>query len=149
MRSRSFGLTAALAAASLAALMAVMPGRKANAQGVRPQLPSIDRSEPQEGAQAAPRPRFADHSQELDDSDEIATLDAIHFVLTQVGDGSSYGWHRGNGHLSAGIHPASSFRDASGRICRHIVVILTTGARTRRIEGAACRLDGGRWQLEG
>jgi 17 kDa outer membrane surface antigen len=105
---------------------------------------------PAEPAAPAPRPQFAEHSQEeLDDSDEIAALDAIRIALTEVGDGSSYVWHRGNGRLSGVIHPTASFRDQSGRVCRHIVLVLTTGPRSGRIEGIACRLGDGSWQLEG
>ena len=104
---------------------------------------------PREAPRATPRPRLADHSQGLDDSDEIATLDAIRLVLTEVGDGATYVWHRDNGRLSAVIHPTASFKDATGRVCRHIVLVLTTGVRSGRVEGVACRLGDGRWQLEG
>jgi surface antigen len=97
----------------------------------------------------APRPKFADHSQGLDNGDEVAALEAIRVALTEVGDGSSYVWHRGNGRLSGVVHPTSSFRDVSGRVCRHIVVVLTTGARSGRVEGVACRLSDGSWQLDG
>jgi surface antigen len=96
-----------------------------------------------------PRPRAAGHDQELDGTDEIAALDAIRVALSEVGDGASYVWHRNNGRLSGVIHPTASFKDASGRVCRHIVLVLTTGMRTGRIEGVACRLSNGRWQLEG
>jgi surface antigen len=34
-------------------------------------------------------------------------------------------------------------------VCRHLVLILTTGVRTGRIEGVACRAQDGVWQLEG
>jgi hypothetical protein len=106
-------------------------------------------SAPEKAPTQAPRPRLADHSQDLDDSDEIAALDAIRIALTEVGDGASYVWHRGNGRLSGVIHPTASFKDQSGRVCRHIVVVLTTGLRTGRVEGVACRLGDGTWQLEG
>jgi surface antigen len=98
---------------------------------------------------APPRPRLADHSRDLDDSDEIAALDAIRIALTEVGDGSSYVWHRENGRISGVVHPTASFKDRTGRVCRHIVVVLTTGFRTGRVEGIACRLGDGTWQLEG
>jgi surface antigen len=34
-------------------------------------------------------------------------------------------------------------------VCRHIVLILSAGAQTGKIEGVACRLGDGRWQLDG
>jgi surface antigen len=101
---------------------------------------------------ARPQPadhQLADHARELDDSDEIAALEAIRVALTEVGDGSSYVWRRNNGRLSGVVQPTASFKDASGRVCRHIVVILTTGRRTARAEGIACRLGDGTWQLDG
>ena len=97
---------------------------------------------------ASPRPRFADHARPLGVIDEIAALDAIRIALTQVGDGSSFVWHH-NGRLSGVVQPTHSFKDVSGRICRHIVVVLSTGTRSGRVEGIACRMDNGNWQLEG
>jgi surface antigen len=47
------------------------------------------------------------------------------------------------------VHPTSSFKDAGGRICRHIVLVLARGAQSGRIEGIACRLADGRWELDG
>ncbi len=66
-----------------------------------------------------------------------------------MADGSSYVWYRWHGRLSGVVHPTVSFKDAGGRACRHVVVILTTGVRTGRIEGIACRLQDGNWALEG
>ena len=120
------------------------------AQAQRPAEPApCACSAPENAPSPPPRPRFADHSQELDGSDEVAALSAIGIALTEVGDGSSYVWHRGNGRLSGVIRPTASFRDQSGRICRHIAVLLTTGYRTGRVEGIACRTGDGSWQLEG
>ena len=81
--------------------------------------------------------------------DEIGTLSAIGYALREVADGSTYVWHRWHGRLSGVVHPTVTFEDAAGRICRHVVVILTTGVRTGRIEGIACRMDDGNWALEG
>lgn len=101
------------------------------------------------GPKSVSRPKLADHSQGLDDNDEIATLDAIRVALSEVGDGSTYVWHSQNGRLSGVIQPTASFKDTAGRVCRHIVLVLTTGVRSGRVEGVACRLADGRWQLEG
>jgi surface antigen len=51
--------------------------------------------------------------------------------------------------LSGVVHPTGSFKDLAGRVCRHIVLILSAGAQTGKIEGVACRLGDGRWQLDG
>jgi surface antigen len=96
-----------------------------------------------------PRTRLAADAPQLDEHDEIAALSAIGRALRDVADGSSYVWYRWHGRLSGVVHPTASFEDAGGRTCRHIVVILTTGARTGRLEGIACRLDDGNWALEG
>jgi hypothetical protein len=149
MRPGFISLAAAVVAAALISSIAVMPVRKAAAQEVRPAQPPCSCSLPQEAPRASPRPKFADHSQGLDDTDEIATLDAIRVALSEVGDGSTYVWHSQNGRLSGVIQPTASFKDAAGRVCRHIVLVLTTGVRSGRVEGVACRLADGRWQLEG
>jgi hypothetical protein len=85
----------------------------------------------------------------LDDSDEVATLDAIHVALTQVGDGGSYVWHRTHGRLSGVFQPTESFKDPAGQVCRHLVIMLIAGSAVRKSEGIACRLASGRWQLDG
>ncbi len=86
---------------------------------------------------------------ELNAKDEIAALERIQFALSEVGDGTSYVWRRWHGRLAGVIYPTSSFKDASGKVCRHLLILLTTGKRTSKMEGVACRLPSGRWQLEG
>jgi hypothetical protein len=86
---------------------------------------------------------------QLDMRDEIAALERIQYALSEVGDGKSYVWRRWHGRLAGVIHPVSSFKDSSGKVCRHLEVLLTTGRRTSTIEGVACRLPSGRWQLDG
>ena len=85
----------------------------------------------------------------LDESDEIAALDAIRFALVEVADGSAYVWHRYHGGLSGVIQPTASFKDAAGNVCRHIVTMLTAGQGSKTVEGIACRLPNGLWQLDG
>ena len=85
----------------------------------------------------------------LDDNDEMATLDAIHTALSQVGDGGTYVWHRQHGRLSGIFQPTQSFKDKTGAPCRHLVIMLVAGRHTQRTEGIACRLSNGRWQLDG
>ena len=85
----------------------------------------------------------------LDQGDEIAALVSIQAALSKMHDGTPLVWRRGNGRISGIVRPTRSFRSQSGALCRHLVVLLTTGTRTRTAEGVACRLEGGRWQLEG
>jgi hypothetical protein len=97
---------------------------------------------PSPTADALPLPR-------LDASDEIAALEALQLALTEVGDGAAYVWHRRKGELSGIVQPTASFKDARGNVCRHIVVVLSSGRRSKRTEGVACRLASGVWQLGG
>jgi len=149
MRPRSVSPVALVAAVSLIATFALPSTRQVVAEEIRPAQPAPCTCSTPEQTPRAPRPKFADHSQDLDASDEIATLEAIRVALSEVGDGATFVWHRNNGRLSGIVRPTTSFKDASGRVCRHIVLVLTAGLRTARAEGVACRSDDGRWQLEG
>jgi surface antigen len=90
-----------------------------------------------------------DFRSSLDDTDEVATLDAIHTALSEVGDGGSYVWHRQHGRLSGVFQPTQSFKEPSGQVCRHLIIMLVAGSAVRKAEGVACRLASGRWQLDG
>lgn len=96
-----------------------------------------------------PKPSLADFKATLDDTDAVAALEAMQLALTEVGDGATYIWHRKHGRLSGAIQPTTSFKDASGDICRHIIVAMTSGSYSRKAEGIACRLKGGIWNLKG
>lgn len=96
-----------------------------------------------------PKPSLADLKSTLDDTDAIAALEAVQLALTEVGDGATYIWHRRHGRLSGAVQPTSSFKDAGGHVCRHIVMALTSGSYSRKAEGIACRLRNGVWVLEG
>ncbi len=100
-----------------------------------------------------PKPKFAGAPRSapstLDGRDETAVLEAVHLALTEVGDGSAYVWHGRSGRLSGVVTPTSSFKDANGKICRHIVLALSSEGYSRQTEGVACRLATGTWQLEG
>jgi surface antigen len=127
-----------MAAAGLSIGLAAQAGGGSGAQG-RP------------SAQFEPEASFEQigHERQLDEDDEIAALEAIRVALTDVADGVSYVWHRRYGELSGLVQPTQSFKAADGRLCRHIIVILSAEQRSGRIEGTACRLSSGRWQLEG
>jgi hypothetical protein len=120
-------------------LLLLVPVRSdARAEEVKPDAPA-----------PCPCARPADRVPPLDENDEIAALEAIRVALSEVGDGATYVWHRKHGRLSGLVQPTASFKDAAGRICRHILLILTTGRQTGKVEGIACRLANGRWQLDG
>ena len=82
-------------------------------------------------------------------ADRVAALESIQFGLSKIGDGSSYIWHRSHGRLSGVVRPTKSFKDNSGKICRHFEVIYVAGSRTRGLETVACRLDNGVWEISG
>lgn len=107
----------------------------------------VARSAPLEPAAAEPHSK--DLKSTLDASDEIAALEAVQYALTEVGNGFTFVWYRANGKLSGVFEPTSFFRDASGQICRHMHVALTSGLVTRKTQGVACRTAGGLWLLEG
>lgn len=96
------------------------------------------------------RPKFADLTpHRLDQTDELAALQSIQVALTRMDDGTAFVWKRSNGRLSGIVRPTASFRNAAGLLCRHVVVLLTTGFKTRTTEGVACRAANRRWVLEG
>jgi surface antigen len=105
--------------------------------------------QPNKAPAASVKPNFTETNAHLDENDEVAALEAIRVALTEVGDGNSYVWYRKHGRLSGIVQPTVSFKDPAGRVCRHILLIMTVGAATGRAEGIACRLGDGRWQLDG
>jgi surface antigen len=107
-----------------------------------------------ESSQRPVKPKFAemakpDSTRTVDDSDEAAALSSVLHALRNTADGAKYVWHRKNGRLSGIVNPTSSFKNADGSICRHIIVMLTTGDKTKKTEGVACRSPDGRWTLDG
>ena len=144
---------ALLAAGAAAAILApALIAQRVSAQGVEPAEhapPSCQCPNPSKPPGISAKPKFAETNAMLDENDEIAALEAIRVALSEVGDGGTYVWHRTHGRLSGIVQPTASFKDASGRVCRHIVLIMTVGTATGRAEGIACRLADGRWQLDG
>lgn len=144
MRSfcRSFGPAAVLAVA-----VAAYPGL-ALAQRISVPQPSATvepyPSNRDLGVRVLPRESFR-----LSEEDEIATLDAIRVALSEIADGSTYVWYRQHGRLNGLVTPTASFKDGKDRVCRHVLLILSAGQQTGRIEGIACRNEAGRWLLEG
>ena len=85
----------------------------------------------------------------LEPDDLIAALQAIDVALTQAGDGATYVWRHGNGRLNGAVQMTGTFRDADGRICRHLRMLLNSGTYSRQREGIACRQSDGAWELDG
>lgn len=108
-----------------------------------------DAMSPEGRRQKSSAPKLAEARPQLGLGAEIAAFEAIHLALSEVGDGSTYVWHGRDGTISGSVRPMASFKDGSGRICRHIVLSLSAGAHTRNTEGIACRLPDRSWQLEG
>jgi len=96
-----------------------------------------------------PRPKVAELRPVLDQTDEVAALEALQVALSELGDGATYVWHRTGGRLSGIVRPTASFRSSKGQICRHLELLMTAGSFTRRVEGVACRLPDGIWSLQG
>jgi len=101
------------------------------------------------------KPKYADlksapdDGRVLDAGDEVAALSSVQHALSATADGATYVWHRNNGRISGLIQPTSSFKNVDGTLCRHVVVMMTTGDKTRKAEGVACRDALGVWTLEG
>ena len=87
-------------------------------------------------------------TQTLMETDEVAALERVQYALSEVGDGKTYVWRRWHGRLSGLVQPIASFKEPNGRVCRHLLVLMTSGTRVRKQEGIACRLSTGRWQLD-
>ncbi|MEL6871584.1 MAG: hypothetical protein AAFO62_02065 [Pseudomonadota bacterium] len=85
----------------------------------------------------------------LSSADRLATLEAIQLVLDEVGDGSSYLWHRQHGRLSGLIRAESSFYGPAEAVCRRLRVTLMYGPQTKTMKTVACRGTDGRWSFDG
>ncbi len=140
-------LTAILAAVAVATIApftsyTAVAGNRAAVVGTNSEssgLPGIIVSTPVE----------TDARHRLSRHDHDAALEAIQIALVEVQDGASYVWRRRHGQLNGVVRPTRSFLDGRGRVCRHIVVLLSSGRFSRRTEGIACRQSDGVWSLEG
>lgn len=137
----------AVAACAVSLVLAAPMGAQA-AVAVPAERPSCS-CPSQDAPKREARPKFAELQVNLDEGDEVAALEAIRIALTEIGDGATFIWRRANGRISGVVKPTSSFRAVDGKICRHLLIVLAAGRRTGKIEGVACRLDNGRWELDG
>ncbi|MDX2258416.1 MAG: hypothetical protein NW205_05810 [Hyphomicrobiaceae bacterium] len=155
----AFALVAAILLTSLPAGAAANEPAPGNTQsllidqGSRATSPPPDSQADQQADSRGLRPSWADWIANppvhFDVVDELAALESLQVALSEVGDGGSYVWHRGHGRLNGVVQPTASFRDQRGQICRHFVVMLTSGLRTKRYQSIACRMASGIWQIDG
>jgi len=90
---------------------------------------------------------LADLRSKLDSRDHAVAMRALHLALSRVPDGGTFVWQKKNHALKGVIKPTKAFRDAQGRVCRHVIYTLALGRYIKQIEGIACRHEDGRWQL--
>ena len=86
----------------------------------------------------------------LSRADHVAALEAMHYALNELGDGATFVWNRKAGIIGGMVRPTSSFIDAHGSICRHVIYKLTVANYSKQIEGVACRTGDARgWEISG
>lgn len=91
--------------------------------------------------------QLAELRSKLDQKDHIVAMRALHLALSQVPDGGTFIWQKKSRSLKGLIKPTRAFRNANGQLCRHVIYALVLGRYTKQIEGIACRLENGSWQL--
>ena len=133
---RSESCLEAIVATLLTGFIAVAAILLGAAPGFAQSLPSLEKCAPRAAKVALTR------------IDQVAALENLQYALSELGDGASYVWHRHRGQLSGVIQPTMSFRDAKGRICRHLVVLLSAGDKSSKTEAIACRMDNGIWRFD-
>lgn len=89
----------------------------------------------------------ADSRKSLTPHDQTAVMQAVHYALSEVGDGASYVWHRTHGRLSGIVQVTGTYKSPTGALCRRLNVMLTSGTETRKLATHACRLPNRSWQL--
>lgn len=104
---------------------------------------------PDSSAKKTQKPKLAAYPAPLDEADEIAVLESLHFALTEIADGSTYVWRRDHGRLSGLVKVAKSYKGQDGAVCRDALVMLNgiDGAKTTEI--SACRQTNGAWRIAG
>jgi hypothetical protein len=158
-KSRAEVLLLSFAALSPAAFLSVSPAT-AQQLAYAPEPQSTQALLPTPLPQATPRldmtwsetrqPKTAAFSKlrsRLDQGDAYATLNALHFALSTLGDGQTYVWGRPKRQLKTMVTLNGSFRNEAGRVCRRITVTMALGRHIKRTESTACRADDKSWQL--
>ena len=91
--------------------------------------------------------QLANLRSKLDNTDRVIAMRALQLALSQLPDGGTFVWQKKSRSLKGAIKPTRAFRNAEGQVCRHVIYALALGRYTKQIEGIACRLENGRWQL--
>ncbi len=130
-----------------AALTLLMWSHVAHAEQARPLISGINTSETAPVPKRKPLLRLAELRSRLDQKDHIVAMRALHLALNQVEDGGTFVWRKKSRSLKGMIKPSKAFRNADGRVCRHVIYALSLGRYLKQIEGIACRQNDGSWQL--
>ncbi len=97
--------------------------------------------------QKNPIRQLAELRSKLDQKDQVIAMRALQLALSQLPDGGTFVWQKKSRSLKGLIKPTRAFRNTDGQVCRHVIYALVLGRYTKQIEGIACRLENGRWQL--
>ena len=68
-------------------------------------------------------------------------------VLTKGGKDSSQPWENPSTGARGSVTPLASAYSAEGRTCRDFLASYVNGTSESWLHGAACRADGGRWEI--
>ena len=68
-------------------------------------------------------------------------------VLTKGSKDSSQPWENPSTGARGSVTPLASAYSAEGRICRDFLASYDNGASESWLHGAACRAEGGRWEI--
>lgn len=148
MRTFPGAVAPSLLATAIAVGAILSPRAPVSARPAVSAVPLPDRAARSDAAlQKSDLPSFVELQSRLDQSDQVAALQALQMALNQVADGGTFFWKKNNRDLKGFIKPTGVFRNASGQICRHVIYGISLGRYRKQIEIVACREAGGRWRL--
>lgn len=82
------------------------------------------------------------------DADLAFARTAASDVLTKGGKDSSQPWENPATGARGSVTPLASAYSADGRTCRDFLASYVNGSSESWLQGAACRADGGRWEIQ-
>jgi surface antigen len=82
------------------------------------------------------------------DADLAFARTAASDVLTKGGKDSSQPWENPATGARGSVTPLASAYSADGRTCREFLASYVNGSSESWLQGAACRADGGRWEIQ-
>jgi surface antigen len=92
--------------------------------------------------------RSAPSTDEPTDADLAFARNAASDVLTKGGKDSSQPWENPNTGARGSVTPLASSYSAEGRTCRDFLASYVNGTSETWMQGAACRSDHGRWDVQ-